>query len=103
MAARGAKGSSIPFRGLLVFTFILFVAPQTFIPALYAFRISLVTPGFALAVYVLERLSRVGSLSVTPPSVRLLFRLTALAAASIPFSRLSRAALAGLTGVLLKS
>src|SRR5437867_1150782 len=103
MAARGAKGSSIPFRGLLVFTFILFVAPQTFIPALYAFRISLVTAGFALAVYVLERLSRGGSLSVTPPSVRLLFGFTALAAASIPFSRWPGGALDVLTDELLKS
>src|SRR5262249_51323354 len=102
-ATRGEGRNPAPFWGLLVFTFILFVAPQSYWPVLYSLRIALVTAGLALLVYVAERMTDGRPLTVTPPSVRLLLIFSALAAASIPFARWPGGAYDMFTGEFIKS
>lgn len=53
-AARGSD-SAIPFRALMVFTFILLLSPQTFVPGLGHLRIALLTGAFAVVVHCWPR------------------------------------------------
>ncbi len=103
--ARSAQGheNGVPFWGLMFFTFILFIAPQTFWPILGTLRIAMVTAGLALVVYVLDRLSSRRALSVDVPAVRLLFCFVALAGVSIPFSLWPGGSFEAFSGMLLKS
>jgi O-antigen ligase len=103
-ARRGRqRGSSIPFWGLLFFTFILLIAPQAFIPILQSLRIAMLSAGLALVVYVIDRLSRHQPLTSTPPAVRLIFVFTLLAAISIPFAKWPGGAFDAFFDELLKS
>src|SRR6266540_7542657 len=95
--------SSVPFGGLMFVTFILFIAPQTFLPMLRTLRIAMVTAGLALVVYVLDRLSSRRPLSVDVPAVRLLFWFVALAGVSVPFSLWPGGSFGAFSGMLLKS
>jgi O-antigen ligase len=47
-------GSAVPFWGLMSFTFILLLAPQTFIPELAALRIALVAAAATMASHLLD-------------------------------------------------
>lgn len=78
--------SAIPFWGLMVFTFVLFVGPQFIFPVLQPLRLALVSGGLAIAVYVWIRLAAGRPLSVNTPEVRLVLWLVALAVLSIPLS-----------------
>src|SRR5262249_5870003 len=102
-ATRGEGRNPAPFWGLLAFTFILFVAPQTFFPVLSSLRIALVTAGLALLVYVAERMTDGRPLSVTPPAGRRLLCFSALSAASIPFARWPGGAYDMFTGEFIKA
>jgi O-antigen ligase len=75
-----------PFWALMVFTFILFIGPQYFVPGLSAIRPALIAAGAAVALYLFDRLAHGGRLSVTVPPVRLLAVLVLLVAMSIPTS-----------------
>src|SRR6266542_597358 len=103
MRARSAQGqqNSIPFWGLMFFTFILFIAPQTFLPILGTLRIGMVSAGLALVVYVLDRLSNRRPLSVSVPAVRVLFCFVALAGVSVPFSLWPGGSFDAFTGMLV--
>src|SRR6266545_1256517 len=105
MRARSAQGqeSSVPFWGLMFFTFILFIAPQTFLPILGTLRIAMVSAGLALVVYVLDRVSSRRPLSVGVPAVRSLFWFVALAGVSIPFSLWPGGSFNAFFNLLLKS
>ena len=46
-----AQDSALPFRGMMVFTFILLLSPQTFIPVLARAHIALLTGGLAVVVH----------------------------------------------------
>ena len=103
-ARRGRlRGSSIPFWGLMFFTFILLIAPQGFIPVLQPFRIAMLAAGLALVVYVVDRLSHHRPLTSTPPAARLIFAFTLLAAISIPFAKWPGGAFEAFFNDLLKS
>lgn len=47
--------SAVPFWGLMVFTFVLLVAPQSFLPALAPFRIALLAAAVAVGSHLLHR------------------------------------------------
>jgi O-antigen ligase len=87
----------------MFFTFILFIAPQAFIPILQPFRIAMLSAGLALVVYVVDRLSHHRPLTSTPPAVRLIFAFTLLAAISIPFAKWPGGAFEAFFNDLLKS
>ncbi len=103
-AVRGRKrSSSVPFWGLMLFTFILLIAPQTFIPTLQTLRIAMLSAGLALGVYVTDRLLHQQPLTVAPPAVRLILCFTLLAALSIPFAQWPGGAFDTFFNELLKS
>lgn len=56
--AAGRDDGKLPFRALMVFTFILFIAPQTLFPALAPLRIALMAAGLAVMSFLLNRLVR---------------------------------------------
>jgi putative inorganic carbon (HCO3(-)) transporter len=56
------RDSKIPFRALMVFTFILLIAPQTFFPALASMRVAMIAALIAVLSYSLDRFIRRRSL-----------------------------------------
>jgi putative inorganic carbon (HCO3(-)) transporter len=75
---------AVPFSGLLLFTFVLFVAPQNLLPALEPLMLAKLTVAFAVIPYVLDRAMSARPLTVKTPTVRWVFVLAALAILSIP-------------------
>lgn len=53
--AYGTADSAVPFWALMAFTFILLVAPQSFLPALAPFRIALLAASVAVGGHLLHR------------------------------------------------
>src|SRR5919197_3134363 len=49
-----ATARSVPFWGLMMFTFVLFVAPQTFVPGLAALMPAKIAMAVAMVAYVLD-------------------------------------------------
>ena len=70
---------SVPFWGLMMFTFVLFVAPQSFIPGLAALMPAKIAMGIALVAYLLS-----GRSFPVTPTVQWAIALTACALLSIP-------------------
>jgi putative inorganic carbon (HCO3(-)) transporter len=92
----------VPFWALMVFTFILFVGPQTtFLPVLAPFRVGLLTGGFALAAHLLDALVH-GRRLPFPSEVRIVACLVAWAIATIPLSSWPGGSLGFLVGGYLK-
>ncbi|MBI4609202.1 MAG: O-antigen ligase family protein [Candidatus Rokubacteria bacterium] len=58
VAAPNVPDGSVPFWGLMTFTFILLLAPQSLVPALAPLRIALVTAGLAIAAHLGGRFVR---------------------------------------------
>ena len=79
-------GDRVAFGALLVFTVILTLAPQSFLPALAPLRIALVTALVAAGSYLVLRLLLKRPLTVTAPEIRLGAALGAWAFATIPLS-----------------
>lgn len=50
-----AAASPVAFRAVMVFTFILFFAPQSYVPALAPFRIALLTAIIGIAAYLYDQ------------------------------------------------
>jgi len=76
----------VAFGALLVFTVILILAPQSFLPALAPLRIALVTAVVAAGSYVVPRVLLHRPLTVSAPEVKLCAALGAWALVTIPFS-----------------
>lgn len=74
------------FRGLMFFTFVLFVGPQLMFPFLQPLHLAKVSAGLGLLTYVVERLNRGRGLTVKTPTVHMVLWLLAVAAVGIPFS-----------------
>lgn len=91
------------FWALMVFTFILFVGPQYFVPGLHVIRPALLAAGAAIALYVSRRVAQGGRLTVTHPPVILLGVLLGLGALSIPTSLWRGGSFDVLVNQLLKS
>ena len=61
------QGGAVPFWGLLTFTFVLLIAPQTFFPALAPLRIALLVGAGAIVTQMVQRLvSRQPVVRLTP-------------------------------------
>jgi putative inorganic carbon (HCO3(-)) transporter len=70
---------SVPFWGLMMFTFVLFVAPQSFIPGLAALMPAKIAMGIAIVAYLIS-----GRHFPVTPTVQWAIALTACAILSIP-------------------
>ena len=75
---------SVPFSGLVLFTFVLFVAPQNLVPALEPFMLAKLTVGFAAIGYLANRAATGRALTVMASPVRWALLLGGLAILSIP-------------------
>ena len=75
---------AVPFSGLLLFTFVLFVAPQHLLPALEPLMLAKLTVALAVIPYLVDRAITGRPLTVRTPTVRWIFVLAALAVLSIP-------------------
>ena len=73
------EARSVPFWGLMMFTFVLFVAPQSFIPGLGALMPAKIAMGIAMGAYLLS-----GRQFPVTPTVQWAIALTACALLSIP-------------------
>ena len=75
---------SSPFSGLVAFTFILFVAPQNFIPALEPLMLAKLAVAFAAIGFVMNRTMTGRALTVMTSPVKWALGLAAIAFLSIP-------------------
>jgi O-antigen ligase len=75
--------SAVPFYGVMLFTFVLFVAPQNFVPPLQSLMLAKLTVGVAVLAYLANRLGT-GRLTVFTPPVRWGLVFGGLALLSIP-------------------
>lgn len=75
---------SVPFSGLLLFTAILFLAPQNFVPALEPLKLAKLSVALALVPYVANRLMTGRPLTMMTSTVRWALIMGALALLSIP-------------------
>ena len=82
-----AQDNPFPFWGLMLFTFVLFVAPQFIFPVLQSISPAKLSAGLALVVYLIDCLSGGRPLTVRSSVVRLVVWLVVIAVLSIPFSR----------------
>jgi O-antigen ligase len=75
---------AVPFSGLLLFTFVLFIAPQNLLPALEPLMLAKLTVALAVIPYLIDRVISARPLTVRTPTVRWIFVLAGLAILSIP-------------------
>ena len=78
--------SSVPFWALMVFILIMFLAPQSFVPALASVRIALIAAILAIATHLLDRLTRGQPFTILPRELRIALGLAAWALLLIPMS-----------------
>jgi O-antigen ligase len=93
----------VPFSGLLLFTVLLFLAPQNVFPALEPLKLAKVAVAIALVPYLLNRAVTGRPLTLMTPTVRWVLVLTALAVLSIPGGFWPGGSLDALLDVLAKS
>jgi putative inorganic carbon (HCO3(-)) transporter len=92
-----------PFWAMMVFTCILLVAPQTFVPGLSALRVALLSVVVAVGSYVHYQLSRGRPLTIWPREMKLTLWLVAWAFVTVPFSMWPGGSWALLTDLYLKT
>ena len=76
----------LPFVALMVFTFVLLLSPQSFLPALAPLHLALLAAGVAMAAHLLERLSRGAAMIGTSAEIRIALALAVWAALTAPLS-----------------
>lgn len=81
-----AKGGGAAFWALMAFTFVLLVAPQSFIPALAPLHIALLAAGGAGLMYVVGALTHRGPGLHLTREMRIALGLVLWAVATLPFS-----------------
>jgi O-antigen ligase len=85
-ASRRSPSSRVAFGGLLVFLFILLLAPQSFVPALGKLRIALLTAAVALGSLIFDNFVRGRSLTVVTREIAAAGLLALWATATVPLS-----------------
>jgi len=84
--ASGSASGSLAFRGLLVFTFILVVAPQSFVPALRPLRIALLAAVAGITATLGDRVVHGRPLTVVGKEIVLTAALVVWAVITVPSS-----------------
>jgi O-antigen ligase len=102
-AAPGAEPSTVAFRALLVFTFILLTAPQNLVPALAPLRIALLAAAVAIVAHVWHGFSHGRRPAPAPRELRITLGLAGWAALSVTVSYWPGGSLAYLLTVYLKT
>jgi len=97
------SGSAVPFWFLMVFTFILLLAPQQWLPALLPFRVALLAAAVAVIAHVYDRLSRGQPIVHLTREMWITLCLLGWAVLSVPFSYWPSGSLSFLAGFYLKT
>lgn len=84
--AGAAAGSETPFRALMAFTFVLILAPQSFVPALAPMRPGLLMAAIAISTYLLDRLVNSRPILRLTPEIAASAALLAWAVLTVPSS-----------------
>jgi O-antigen ligase len=100
---RPAIDSRVPFAALMVFTFILMLAPQAIFPVLGKFRIAFVAAVVAIGVHIANRFAQGQPLTIATREMSTAACLAAWATVTIPFSYWPGGSVAFLTGIYLKT
>jgi O-antigen ligase len=82
----GAGDSAVPFWTLMIFTFILLVAPQTYFPVLKSLRIALLAAALAIALYLFDRFTHRQRIMKFTREMRITACLVGWAILTVPFS-----------------
>jgi probable O-glycosylation ligase (exosortase A-associated) len=82
----GAGGRSLAFGGLVLFTVVLLLSPQTFFPVLKTVRIALVAAGVAIAAHVMDATVRREKATPSGPEVSITVALLGWTVLTVPFS-----------------
>jgi probable O-glycosylation ligase (exosortase A-associated) len=85
-AAAGGVDSSVAFGGLVAFTVILLLAPQSLVPALQTLRLALVAAGVAIVAHLADRTLRRRPIVGSRREVGIALALLIWATMTIPFS-----------------
>jgi probable O-glycosylation ligase (exosortase A-associated) len=91
------------FRAILIFTVILLLAPQEWLPFLRPLRIALLTAGVALAMFVGGRLTNHRPVTIFPREMAYTAALVAWAVLTVPFSMHPGGSVGLLTDLYLKT
>jgi len=76
----------LPFVALMAFTFVLFLAPQNFLPALAPLHPAMLAAGVAIAAHVLGGLSSGTAVIGNSPEIRMALALAVWAGLTVPLS-----------------
>jgi O-antigen ligase len=98
-----AEENRISIAALMIFTFILIIAPQTFVPALGVFRIALVAGSVAIAAHIVGRLVRHQPVTIRTREMTVAGCLVAWAVVTVPFSYWPGGSVSFLTGLYFKT
>lgn len=93
----------LPFRALLVFTFILIIAPQTLFPALASLRVAMLAAGVAVLSYLYNRFARRRPVVEFSREIALAACLLAWAVITLPLSYWPGGSLSHLLNVYSKT
>ncbi len=96
-------GSPVAFGGLVAFTAILLLAPQTLIPLLQTLRIAFLAAGVSIVAHVVDSTVRRRPIVRSRREIAIAFALLIWAAISVPFSYWPSGSVALLTDQYLKA
>jgi O-antigen ligase/polysaccharide polymerase Wzy-like membrane protein/uncharacterized protein DUF5935 len=103
IAAGPAPDSAVPFAALLVFTFVMLLSPQTFLPVLGRLRIALLSGGVAIAAYCWDRFRRKQPFAPMTREMWMAAALLCWAVVTLPLSEWPGGSLNVLGDVFLKA
>jgi O-antigen ligase len=95
--------NGLPFWCLMLFTFVLFIAPQNFFASLEPLHLAQIAAGLAVIAYFLNLIVTRRPVTVVTPEVRLVAWFVLVVVASIPFSLSPGGSVEYLFGTFLKS
>jgi putative inorganic carbon (HCO3(-)) transporter len=100
---RPEPGSAAPFWSLMAFTFVLLVAPQSFVPALAPLRLALVAIGIGVATYAWDRFGAAQPQTIYSPPLAIAGCLVLWAVLTVPFSYWPGGSISFLLNIYLKT
>jgi len=98
-----APGGVVPFAALIVFSFVMLLAPQALFPFLAPLRPALLAAAIAIGVHTGSNLLSGRPVTIVTREVVLVVLLAALSLATLPFSLWPGGSLALMTGIYFKS
>ena len=100
---RGAGGRSLAFGGLVFFTVVLLLSPQTFLPVLKTIRIALLAAVVAIAAHAMDATVRRESITPSGPETSITVALLGWTVLTVPFSLWPGGSVALLTDQYIKA